>query len=251
MLRDFVRSVLIFAAVGLAVACSAPVPTPTPAPPTATATAVPSTPTSLPSPTATSIPPTPTAVLSPTRGPSPTPGPKENLLAAYNTALSKIKAYRVKVILNPSRQDDPERIIEVILPDRFRQIQGSDVRQIGNRVYVQEPIQYSGTIANLLPQFERVSLPAYRDQISKASQASFIGRSVIDNVQVVGYQTTVKTVGMNASFPDTFGKISEEPMKIWFSAADGFPVRMEIGQPVNYIAIYYDFNGKIDQIGPP
>jgi len=250
MFKDIVKGMILALAVSLGVACSTPPPTPAPtlAPPTATV--VPSTPTSAPTAIAT-LAATPSPVRSPSPAFSPTPGPRENLLTAYDAALSKIKTYRAKVIYDISRQDSPERIIEVILPDRFRQIQDSEIRQIGGVIYFFEPVPSIAHSPTLLPFFQRVSLPWFRNQFAQATQTTALGRSVIDGVQLVGYQTNVKLVGQNASDPKTFGKEVDYPTKLWFSASNGFPVRVEIGQPLVILNVFYDINAKIDDIGPP
>lgn len=187
----------------------------------------------------------------PTRLVSPTPGAKDNLLSSFTAALSKIKAYRAKVILDIGRQDSPSRIIEVILPDRFHQIQDTDVRQIGGLVYFNEPFPFTANYGGIWYPFQRVHLPWYRDQIQQAKEVTLIGRSVIDGQQLVGYQTTVVLQNTNFSTRDTQPLFSEQPMKVWFSTQSGFPVRIEVGQPLQFINIFYDFNGKIDEIGPP
>lgn len=250
MFKVMARQVILAFAVGLAVACSpSPTATPTPLPPTNTP--LPSTPTLAARPTATGIAQTPTALRSPSPAGSATPGPRENFLATYDAALAKIKTYRVKVVLDPSRQDDPERIMEVMLPDRFKQIQGSEIRQIGNTIYYFQPFPSVGHSTTLLPIFQRISLPWYRDQFAQAAQTTSLGRTVVDGVQLVGYQTSVKLVGLNASDPTTFMQIKEHPTKVWFSASNGFPVRIEVGQPLVFMDIFYDINAKIDEIGPP
>ena len=194
---------------------------------------------------------TPTITLTPTRTLTPQPSAKDTLLAAYNAALKKIQKYRVRVIYDVSRQDSPDRIIEVILPDRFRQIQDQDIRQIGNTYYWFEPFPRRGTLFGLLPWFERVHLPWYAQQFTQASTATSLGRSTIDGAQLVGFQSTVKLFGLNVSDPKGFGKEKEYPIKVWFSSTDGMPVRMEVGQPLVFINVYFDINGKIDEIGPP
>lgn len=231
------------------IACSAnPTPTPIVTIPTSIpATVAASTPTTAATPTITR---TPTITLTPTRTPTPQPSAKVALLAAYNAVLAKIKTYRVKVIYDISRKDSPERIIEVILPDRFRQIQETDIRQIGNKVYFVES-GLRGTAPGLLPWFERVHLPWYAQQFAQAPEALSLGRSTIDGAQLVGYATTIKLKGTSVSDPKTFGKETEVVIKVWFSTADGAPTRMEVGNPIIYINQYYDFNAKIDEIGPP
>jgi hypothetical protein len=254
MFKHIVKGMILALAVGFGVACSPPPPTPSPTLEPPTSTVAPNTPASAPTPIATLIA-TLAATPSPVRSPSPaassTPGPRENLLAAYDAALAKIKTYRAKVILDMSRQDSPERIIEVILPDRFRQIQDTDIRQIGGVIYFFEPAPAVAHSPALLPIFQRVSLQLYRDQFAKAPQTTALGRSIIDGVQLVGYQTNVTLVGQNASDPKTFGQSVDYPTKLWFSASTGFPARIEIGQPLTILNVFYDINAKIDDIGPP
>lgn len=194
-------------------------------------------------------PPTAAPSATATRLVSPTPGAKENLISALTAALSKIKAYRVKVIQDIAHQDAPERIIEV-MPNRFRQIQPNDVRQIGNRVYVPDPgITY--TLGGLWYAFERVYLPWLSYQIQQAKQVTLLGRSVVDGQQLVGYQTTIQVQNTNLSTPGAQLDYTDQPAKIWFSPQSGFPVRLDVGQPLQFINIYYDFNANIDEIGPP
>jgi|GEM_PF-1587439 len=192
-----------------------------------------------------------TASPTPTRLVSPTPSAKDNLLSSFTAALGKIKAYRAKVILDISRQDSPYRVIDVILPDRFHQTIETDIRQIGGTVYFQEPFPYTANYGGIWYIFQRVHLPWYRDQIQQAKEVTLLGRSVIDGQQLVGYQTTIVLVNTNLSTRDTQPLFSEQPMKVWFSAQNGFPVRIEVGQPLQFINLFYDFNGKIDDIGPP
>ncbi len=184
-----------------------------------------------PSPTAA---PTPTAVV-----PSPSPqgsasgDPKEVLLAAFSSALAKIKTYRVQV---PTEH----REIEVVLPDRFHQLATSNWILIGNTLYMDMEIDGWRVLeVPAVPFFQKVNLGWYPEQITQSLEVKPLGSSQVDNIPSIGYETTVTLEN----------KVL--PTKIWFSTVDGLVHRIELGAPDSVQPILFsDFNADII-IEPP
>ncbi len=230
------RHALLIAGLSLMVgACTSP--TPTPLPPVQQ-TAIPATAATTARANATG---TATLAL------SPTPSPKDVFLASFNNALSKIKTYRVRV-------PEEGRLIEVVLPDRFHQLETDDVVMIG-------PTYWQNTFGDKKPQtpgrvpfLDRVNLLWLRDQFANANQMKFLGPSVIDGIQTIGYSTEFDVIRVIP--PRTPGPtpqiISMPPqiVKIWFNTTDGLPRRVEYGLPTTATVNFYDFNAKIE-VNPP
>ncbi len=241
---------IVLAALGIA--CSSPTPTPTsvptlapvvatPAPPTATPT-IPPTATQLPS--ATRVPPTLTPTATPTQ--TPPPDPKNLLLAAMNSAISKLKTYRVEMV-------EESRDIEVVLPDRFRQVGWDPIVKIGGMYYSYD---FTGKVftrpAGNVSFFDRANLVWFRDQFTQTPKVSALGPTMIGSTPCIGYGASFTAA--QVSPPKTPGATPvvtqiPQPIKIWFGVQDGFPYRIEMGAPLPLTINFLDFNAQI-QIDP-
>lgn len=222
-------------------ACSTPTPSPVPiVPSTATQTSASPAPSS-------PIVSTPTVASAATATPpkSPTPGPKDALLAALNTAIGKAKTYRVRV-------PEEGRFIEVILPDRFHQIEPDGAYLIG-QTYYQDSLLTKRQVTSI-PYLDRVSLLWLKGQIGSSAQTKFLGPSVIDGAQTIGYSTEFPVVRISP--PGTPGatpvilQMPPQIVKVWFNTTDGLPKRVELGAPNSVSANFYDYNVNI-VINPP
>ncbi len=226
----------LIAFMGTTVACSSPTLTPTLAP-TAMPTATPLPGTPPPAPATTSVR-TPTAVY------TLTPAAKDLTLAALSSAINKIKTYRVKV-------PEEGRVIEVVLPDRYHQVEPDEIFRIG-ALYIDMTVDRRDTIGSV-PYMDRVNLLWFRDQVSKSAQSAFLGPATIDGVQCIGYSSVLPLVRIIP--PKTPGNTPElsqlsETVKIWFGTTDGFPRRIEYGPPISVTVNFYDYNASIE-INPP
>jgi hypothetical protein len=208
-----------------------PLPTTAPLPPALTATPIP---------TATRTT-TPTLVFTPTRT------HKDLLSAAFTSALSKIKTYRVKVA-------EESREIDVILPDRFAQVGWDPIVRIGGTVYMYDARGnlLTGNASNL-PFFDRASIPWFKERFAESPQIILLGPTTIDGTPCIGYSGTFAVTKIVApKTPEATPQTTQmsQPVKIWFATSDGFPRRVEMGAPVPLSITFYDYNGKMDPIEP-
>jgi hypothetical protein len=221
------------------VACSPSTPVPNTILPTTIATTQ----------SATPQPPTPTQptplVPAPTQANTPTPDPKDALLAAFTSALSKIKTYRVRV-------PEEGRLLEVVLPDRTRQTESEPITKIGGNYY-QPNLAPGSQSVGPVPYMDRVNLLLVKDEISKSSGTSALGPATIDGTTCIGYSTNF--VLYRVSPPRSPGATPvvtqlSQPVKFWIAITDGFPRRIEYGAPELVTANFFDFNATIE-INPP
>lgn len=234
------------------VACSSPTPIPTPVPTLAPVVATPvpatATPTILPTatqiPSATRVPPTLTPTATPTQ--TPPPDPKNLLLAAMNLAIPKLKTYRVEMV-------EEGRDIEVVLPDRFRQVGWDPIVKIGGTYYSYDFTGKPFTRpAGNVSFFDRANLIWFRDQFTQTPKVSALGPATIGGVLCIGYGTTFIAAQVSPpKSPDATPVVTQiaQPIKIWFGVQDGFPRRIEMGAPLPLTINFLDFNAQI-QIDP-
>lgn len=195
--------------------------------PTAWATDLPPSSSATPLPTALPVIPVPTP-----SGSSPVTDAKQNLLATLQTALSKIKTYRVQV---PSEF----RLIEVVLPDRFHQLETWDTIWIGNKLYRRIELDWVRAEVTSVPFFDKANIGWYAAQFAQSPTVTFLGPSTLETLPAVSYQSTV-VVGEKT-----------EPVKIWFDTVLGVPLRVDVGVPgASSTILFYDFNAEI-KIDPP
>jgi hypothetical protein len=236
-----------------------------------TGAAVPATPTAIPTPVVqvapspTPIPPssiaTPTRavtlgatrIVTPTLGATrtvtltPTPSPKDMVLAAFAKALTSLKTYRVEVL-------EESRYIAVQLPDRFYQEGLDGFLKIGGTAWRKDGrgnLQ-AGPVGNV-PFFDRANLIWLRDQFAQSSQVTLLGPGMAEGVPCIGYSFSVTVT--KQSPPKTPGgtpQVSQlpQPVKIWFANADGYPRRVEFGPPTSITENFFNFNEPFD-INPP
>jgi hypothetical protein len=198
----------------------------------------------------------PTSAPSPTKAPSATatPSAKDMLSAALASAVSKLKTYRVIEV-----QDG--RKIEVIMPDRFMAWEPyPPIVKIGGTIWMYR----NGMVVTYnqlsVPYFDIADIAWIKQEMSKAPQVVLLGPTAVDispvakdKVPSVGYSASILFV--RVSPPKTPGGTPvatklDQPVKIYFSASDGFPVRVELGAPNPQTIIFYDHNQKIDPIEP-
>ncbi|MBI5303026.1 MAG: hypothetical protein HY868_12890 [Chloroflexi bacterium] len=230
-----------------------PEPTPTPVPTATsipTATLVPgtptptSTPTLTPTVTTTRVPPTPTATPTPTF--TPTPNPRDLLVNAFSSAVQKTKTYMVRVV-------EEGRLIAVVLPDRFLQLESDYFLRIGATTYFYDPAGKLVARNAPAPFFDRVDLRILRDHVLQIKQATALPPTTIDGVPCIGYQTTFAV--SRPELPKTPGPTPQmvtvnQPVKIWISTKDGFPKQINLGDPTPLTLIFSDFNDQFEIVAP-
>lgn len=237
----------------LMVACG----TSTPPPPTTpsstyalspTTMTIPSTPTQAPTSTHTITPlPTATRTLFPTVTYTPTPSAKDMLIAAFDSALSKLRTYRAKI-------PEESREIDVILPDRFAQLGWDPIVKIGGMVYLYDA---RGNLrvgpADSIPFFDRVNIFWLRDRFAESPQIVLLGPATVENTPCIGYSGSFALSKITPSkTPGATPEITQmwQTVKIWFATSDGFPRRVEMGAPVPVTIIFFDFNVELPPIEP-
>jgi hypothetical protein len=170
------------------------------------------------------------------------------LMAAFNSALSKLRTYRATV-------PEEGREIDVILPDRFAQVGWDPIVKIGGMLYMYDA---RGNLragpAGSVPFFDRVSIPWLRDRFAESPQIVLLGPTTIENTPCIGYSGSFAvTKTMPSQTPGATPQITQiwQPVKIWFATSDGFPRRVEMGAPVPLTIIFFDFNVELPPIEPP
>ena len=203
--------------------------------------------------TPTSIPtarPSPTQTASPTITFTATPSAKDLLSAAFSSGLSKLKTYR-------AIETKENRRFEVILPDRFIQFEPSpEIVKIGGTIYMKDWLGGLHTASSSnVPFMDRINVAWLQEQLNQSYPIVLLGPTTVDNspatkdkIPVIAYSTNLPLLRLNQ--PKTPGANPEaqkliQPVKIYFAAANGFPVRVEMGDPNPATVIFYDFNAEI------
>lgn len=214
----------------------------TPATPTSTSvpTAASVIPTTLAAaPSATTVAVTPTKAL-PTL--SPTPAAKDLLLAALNGSLPKLKTYRARV-------PQEGRLVEVVLPDRFHQIENEEIVKIGPTLMQPGVLRMNVQNVPAYPPFDRLNPIWFRDQIQTAPRGTVLGPTTVDGAPTIGYSVDLPYTKITPS--KTPGATPEIvtlylTAKIWVATIDGFPRRIEYGAPIAVSVTLFDFNAQIE-----
>lgn len=173
---------------------------------------------------------------------SPTPNIKDALLAAFSTALGKVKTYRVKVAAE-------QRLIEVVLPDRFHQLESANWFMIGTTLYrsKEEDVPNTGQVRLIWSKqevpgsvsfFDKVNLAWYPGQIAHSPQSTLLDPRTIDDTPCVGYLTSIPL------------DKKPVPAKIWFATQDGLPRQIELGESGEVVIVFYDWNAPIEINAP-
>jgi hypothetical protein len=203
-------------------------------------TPIPRSPTSLP--TATAL---PSRTVVPTVVFTPTPSPKDMLLAAFTKALANLKTYRVEV-------PQENRYIAVQLPDRFLQEGADGIVKIGGTMW-RVGLKGWQTGTGNMPFFDRANINWYKDQFAQSSQVVLLGPGTAEGVACIGYSANFTMTKVSPpKTPGATPEVSQVPMpvKIWFAATDGFPRRIEMAAPLSLTINFFDFNENI-KIDPP
>lgn len=153
-------------------------------------------------------------------------------------AAQKTKSYSVRVV-------EEGRNIAVILPDRYYQFQSEIFVKIGPTVYFYDFLGKVIVRNQPTPFFDRVNLNNLRDQIIQVKQASVLPNLTIDNLPCIGYQTSI--VVPHAQPPKTPGPTPQivnvnQPVKVYFTAKDGYVKQMSFGDPNPLTLIFDEFN---------
>jgi hypothetical protein len=210
-------------------------------------------PTTIPLPAATPLPTTiaatPTRVSPSTTPPPPptataTPAPKQQFLNVFNTALSKIKTYRVEIT-------EDVRQIDVVLPDRFRVNSTDFLVRIAQTVYIYDlngKVQ-ARYVADI-PFIDRSNLIWLRDQFAVAAEHTYLGPGNVDNIPAIGYSLKYPLTKVGSGGPGKTPEVVFQVIKVWFSVKEGFPLLIEYGAPMPLHVYFYDFNATIEILPP-
>jgi hypothetical protein len=206
---------------------------------------------------------TPTRVVTPTLGATravtptlgttrtvtltPTPSPKDMVMAAFAKALTSLKTYRVEV-------PEEGRYIAVQLPDRMYQEGLDGFLKIGGTAWRRDVTGkvISGPTGSV-PFLDRANLIWLRDQFAKSSQATLLGPGMAEGVPCIGYSINVTmTKQLPPKTPGGPPEVSQlsQVVKIWFANADGYPRRVDMGPPTSITENFFNFNEPFD-VNPP